>query len=123
MRPSMGPKRAAVHCSIPDLAKFAALHLTGERGSSKLLKPATLKTLHIPPPGCQYAGGWTAAHESWAGGMTLSHNGSNTSWYTTIWLAPARNFATLVATNQGDKQAEKACEEASRALIRAADRI
>ncbi len=86
--PSMGPA-GTVHCSIPDLAKFAALHLTGEHGSSKLLKPATLKTLHIPPPGCQYAGGWTAAHESWAGGMTLSHNGSNTSWYMTIWLAPA----------------------------------
>jgi CubicO group peptidase (beta-lactamase class C family) len=116
--PSMGPA-STVHCSIPDLVKFAALHLAGERGSSKLLKPATLKTLHIPPPGCQYAGGWTAVEQSWAGGMTLSHNGSNTSWYMTIWLAPARNFAILVATNQGDKQAERALDQAANTLIRA----
>ena len=76
--PSMGPA-GTVHCSVPDWAKFAALHLAGEHGNSKLLKPATLQTLHIPPPSCEYAGGWTVAERSWAGGTALNHNGSNTS--------------------------------------------
>ena len=100
--PSLGPA-GTVHCSVPDWAKFAALHLAGEHDSSKLLKPATLKTLHIPPPSCEYAGGWIVVERSWAGGAALNHAGSNTSWYAVIWLAPARNFAVLVATNQGDK--------------------
>jgi hypothetical protein len=114
----MGPA-ATVHCSVPDWAKFAALHLAGERGDSKLLKPATLRTLHIPPRSCEYAGGWNVLERSWAGGTALNHNGSNTSWFATIWIAPARNFAILVATNQGDKQAEKANDEAVGALIKA----
>jgi CubicO group peptidase (beta-lactamase class C family) len=116
--PSMGPA-GTVHCSVPDWAKFAALHLAGERGDSKLLKPATLKTLHIPPASCEYAAGWYAIERSWAGGAALNHNGSNSSWFATIWLAPARDFAILVATNQGDKQAERACDEAASALIQA----
>jgi CubicO group peptidase (beta-lactamase class C family) len=115
--PSLGPA-GTVHCSVPDWAKFAALHLAGERKASKVLKPATLQTLHIPPPGCDYAGGWTVGEQSWAGGMTLNHNGSNTSWYATIWLAPARNLAILVATNQGDDQAARAVAQAASALIR-----
>jgi CubicO group peptidase (beta-lactamase class C family) len=116
--PSIGPA-GTVHCSVPDWAKFAALHLAGERGDSKLLKPATLKTLHTPPPACEYAGGWIVVERSWAGGAALNHNGSNTSWYASIWLAPARNFAILVATNQGDTQAERASDQAVTALIRA----
>jgi CubicO group peptidase (beta-lactamase class C family) len=115
---ALGPA-GTVHCSIADWAKFAALHLAGERGDSKLLKPATLRTLHSPPPSCDYAGGWRVVERSWAGGNALTHNGSNTSWYATIWLAPARNFAILVATNQGDKQAEQASDHAASALIRA----
>ena len=109
---SLGPA-GTVHCSVPDWAKFAALHLAGERGDSEVLKPATLKTLHIPPPSCAYAGGWIVADRSWAGGAALNHAGSNTCWYAIIWLAPARNFAVLVATNQGDKQAEQASDRAA----------
>ncbi len=116
--PPLGPA-GTVHCSVPDWAKFAALHVAGERGDSKLLKPATLRTLHIPPPSCTYAGGWNTFERSWAGGTALNHNGSNTSWFATIWIAPARNFAILVATNQGGKEAEKATDDAVSALIRA----
>ena len=114
----MGPA-GTVHCSVPDWAKFAALHLAGERGRSKLLRPATLRTLHIPPPSCEYAGGWFVGERSWAGGTVFNHNGSNTGWFATIWIAPVRNIAILVATNQGDKQAEKASDQASGALIKA----
>jgi CubicO group peptidase (beta-lactamase class C family) len=118
--PSIGPA-ATIHCSVPDWAKFAALHLGGERGRARLLKPATFRTLHTPPPGFDYAGGWLVGDQSWADGRVLTHNGSNTAWYATIWLVPARDFAILVATNQGDHAAQTACEEAVTALLRSFD--
>ena len=55
---------------------------------------------------------------SWANGLTLSHSGSNTAWYATIWIAPVRDFAILVATNQGGDTASKATDQAVSELIR-----
>jgi CubicO group peptidase (beta-lactamase class C family) len=118
--PCMGPA-GTIHCTVPDWAKFAALHLRGGRGKTRLLKPATLQILHTPPTGQEYAGGWLVVDRSWAGGKALNHNGSNTSWYVSIWIAPAREFATMVATNQGGNAAEAACEEASIELIKAVE--
>ncbi|MGA8349047.1 MAG: hypothetical protein WB773_14770, partial [Isosphaeraceae bacterium] len=51
------------------------------------------------------------------GERTLRHNGSNTYWYASIWIIPAFDFATLVATNQAGSAAEAACEDATRELI------
>jgi CubicO group peptidase (beta-lactamase class C family) len=116
--PVVGPA-ASVHCSIPDWAKFAALHLAGARGKAKLLKASTFRALHTPRPNSEYAGGWLVVQRTWAGGLALTHNGSNAAWFATVWLAPARNFAVLVATNQGGKVAETATDEAVAALIRA----
>jgi CubicO group peptidase (beta-lactamase class C family) len=116
--PSLGPA-GTVHCTIPDWARFAALHMAAARGRPRLLKAATFRALHTPPPGFEYAGGWLVCQRTWAGGRALTHNGSNTAWYATIWLAPALNLAFLAATNQGDKVAEKANDDAIVALIRA----
>jgi hypothetical protein len=55
---------------------------------------------------------------SWAGGRALMHSGSNQSWYGTIWLAPARHLALLVATNAGNDAASQACDEAIGGLLR-----
>lgn len=118
--PSAGPA-GTVHCSIPDWSRFAALHMAAERGHPKLLKAETFRVLHTPVPGFGYAGGWVIAQRTWAGGRAFNHNGSNTSWFATIWLAPAVNLAFLVAINQGDKVAEKASDEAVVALYRAHD--
>jgi CubicO group peptidase (beta-lactamase class C family) len=115
--PCMGPA-GTVHCSVPDWAKFAALHLRAEQGKPRLLKAATFKVLHTPPPGLEYAGGWLVFDRSWAGGRALNHSGSNTMWYVTVWLAPARNFSTLIATNQGGDTASAACEQATQELIK-----
>jgi CubicO group peptidase (beta-lactamase class C family) len=114
--PAMGPA-GTVHCSISDWAKFAALHLQGERGNSRLLKPATLRALHTPPKGRDYASGWIVTEQPWAGGRALTHSGSNTLWFCTIWLAPVLDVAILVATNRGGKEAETACNAAATALI------
>ena len=115
--PSMGPA-GAVHCSMRDWARFASLHLRGSVGGTRLVKPGTLQALHTPRPGEEYVGGWFALERSWAGGLALNHHGSNTLWYSSIWVAPARDFALLVATNAAGKPAEDACEEAIKGLLR-----
>ena len=58
--PSLGPA-GTVHVSIPDWAKFALLHLRGDRGEAPLLEPATFRVLHTPPDRSDYAAGWGVA--------------------------------------------------------------
>jgi CubicO group peptidase (beta-lactamase class C family) len=119
--PSMGPA-GTVHCSMRDWARFASLHLRGSLGGTRLLKAETLKALHTPKLGENYVGGWSVFDRSWAGGKALMHNGSNTLWFCTIWLAPARDLALLVATNAAGKPAEEACDQAIQGLLRYAIR-
>jgi CubicO group peptidase (beta-lactamase class C family) len=113
---AIGPA-GTVHMTLPDWAKFVQLHLQGPRGASKLLPKAAFTRLHTPPKGQEYAMGWGVAHRDWAGGRTLTHAGSNTMWYCVVWLSPARDFATLVATNRGGDEAAKGCDVATGALI------
>lgn len=113
---AIGPA-GIIHCSIGDWARFAAANLPG--GKTKLVKPETLEKLHTAPaagPGePKYAMGWIVAEgQPWAGGPALTHGGSNTMWYAAIWLAPAKDFAVVVACNQANP---KACNDAVLALI------
>jgi CubicO group peptidase (beta-lactamase class C family) len=128
--PALGPA-GTVHASLPDWAKFAALHLKGARGEpTPILKPESFKTLHTPAAGEYYAGGWGAGTRDWAGrapdqpGRTLSHAGSNTMWFCTVWIAPERNIAVMAATNRGGLPAEIGADEAVNLLVqRYLDRI
>ena len=61
--------------------------------------------------------GWIVAERDWGSGTVLNHAGSNTMWYAVTWIAPKKDFAVLVACNQGGDEAEKACDEASSLLI------
>jgi CubicO group peptidase (beta-lactamase class C family) len=117
--PVLGPA-GTVHCTMADWAKFVSLHLRAAEGKPKLLEAATFRMLHTPPGGSDYAAGWIVLDRAWAGGKALTHSGSNTTWYCTAWIAPLRDFAVLVATNQGGDDAAKACDEASEGLIRMA---
>ncbi len=117
--PAMGPA-GTVHGSLADWARFGSYHLTGRLGPTRLLRPETLRALHTPRPGEEYVGGWFALERSWAGGMALNHNGSNTYWYCVVWLAPAIDLGLLVATNAAGPPAEAACEEAIKGLLRLA---
>ena len=111
--PAIGPA-GTVHCSVGDWAKFVALHLAGERGEAKLLKPETFKKLHAPPDGGDYAMGWRVVPSPLGKGKALTHAGSNTMWFAVAWLAPKKDFAVLVACNQAN---DKACNDAVLALI------
>jgi CubicO group peptidase (beta-lactamase class C family) len=115
--PVLGPA-GTVHCSIQDWSKFIADQLRGERGNGALLKPDTYKALHTPRFGGNYAFGWGVASRRWAGGVTLTHSGSNTMNFCVVWIAPLRDFAVLAVTNQGDRAAQEATDEAVSALIR-----
>jgi len=115
--PVLGPA-GTVHCSIGDWAKFVAAHLAGAKGKVKLLKRETVAMLHRPDFGGAYAGGWLITNRDWAGGSVLTHGGSNTMSYAVVWMAPKRNFAVLVASNQGGGDAEKGCDEAAGTLIK-----
>lgn len=121
---TIGPA-GTVHASLADWAKFIALHLRGEREGWKhqgkmLLASATFKKLHTPPDHDQsgYAYGWGRTERPWAGGVALSHAGSNTLWFVVCWLAPAKNAAVLVATNQAGKDAEQAADQVAGMAIK-----
>src|SRR5262249_39700259 len=114
-----------VHCSLPDWAKYVGLHLEAEQGRCVYLKHDTFVKLHTPGKGTdneQYAMGWSVATRPWAGtkdkpGRVLTHNGTNTMWFAVTWVAPERDFAVLIACNQGGDKAAKACDQAAWALI------
>jgi CubicO group peptidase (beta-lactamase class C family) len=114
--PALGPA-GTVHCTMADWAKFVGMHLRDGEGTHHVLNPRTFRLLHTPPAGGDYAGGWIVGVRPWAGGTTLSHDGSNTTWYCTAWLAPAHNVAYLVVANRAGDPAAKACDEGVQGLI------
>lgn len=114
---AMGPA-GTIHCSVPDWARFVALHLKGEQGKDGLLRADVLKALHTPPAkGESYAGGWLILDRPWAGGRALHHVGSNITWFVTVWVAPKKDFAVLAAVNQGGAEGQKASDRAAEVLI------
>ena len=104
-----------MHCSLGDLAKYAAFHMAGDR--SKLLKAETFKKLHEPVGG-GYALGWGVTERKWAGGRALTHSGSNNMFYVVVWMAPGKNCAVIVAANIGVNEAAAGCDEAVGQLIK-----
>ncbi len=109
-----------VHAPMGEWARFAALHLRGEKDGGIDIPAAQFTAMHTPPADGldAYAMGWGIAQREW-GGRVLTHSGSNTMWFCVAWLAPEKGFGVLVATNQGGDAAKKACDEASSALIQA----
>ena len=61
----------AVHCSIEDLAKFAASHA----GRNCLVTRETLDKLHRPLPASDYSLGWYVTHRDWGGGDVFGPHG------------------------------------------------
>jgi CubicO group peptidase (beta-lactamase class C family) len=118
--PVMGPAGTA-HCSLPDWARFIADQLRGARGGRALFKAETYKKLHTSPYADNFytLGGWGGrAKDGRAGGPLLEHAGSNGMSYATAWVAPRRDLAVLVVTNQGGDDTNAACHEARDALLR-----
>ena len=114
--PAIGPA-GTVHCTIEELARYAAWHARGERTGTATLKKESFVKLHTPAAGGSYAMGWAVAPRPWAGGNALTHAGSNTNFYAVIWIAPAKDAAFVAATNCPDDEAAQGCDEAVALLI------
>jgi hypothetical protein len=69
-------------------------------------------------PGQDYAGGWIVTERPRAGGRALTHAGSNTTWFCTVWIAPNKDFAVLIATNSGAKPVGEAADQGIGLLIK-----
>lgn len=113
--PALGPA-GTVHCSLTDWGKFLAVHLAGARGESTMLTKDTMTRLHQPPSGGDYAAGWMVADQPWAGGRVLAHDGSNTFWYASAWIAPEKNMVLTVVANRADERATTGIGKAVTAL-------
>jgi CubicO group peptidase (beta-lactamase class C family) len=115
--PVLGPA-GTVHCSIADWSKFIAEILRAAQGRPTLVSRKTFRELTTPMPGQDYAGGWIITQRPWAGGLALTHAGSNNTWYCDVWIAPARNFAVLIATNYGSQPVATAADDGIGLLIK-----
>lgn len=114
--PVMGPA-GRVHCTIQDWSRYIADLLAGMNGKPALLKTESYEKLTTPPFGGDYALGWITTQRDWAGGLALAHSGSNTMNYATAWIAPKRDVAFLICTNQGGDKAQLACDTAVGVLL------
>ena len=114
--PVLGPA-GRIHCTLEDWALFIADQLRGAQGKAGLLKAETYRELHTPVSGKDAAMGWFCVERAWGGGRVLTHNGSNTRHFATVWLAPRRNAAFVACTRLGGDVAAKACDEAVAMLV------
>ncbi len=100
-----------VHCTMADWARFVASHQQRGEDDEPLLSPDSFANLHrpYPDPGNPYAMGWIEAQWAGGNGTVLTHDGSNSMFYCTVWVDPEQDFAVLVACNQGGNAAAAAC--------------
>jgi CubicO group peptidase (beta-lactamase class C family) len=113
--PVMGPA-GTVHAPLADWAAFVTDQLRGARGQEALLRKESYHIIQKPDRG-RYAMGWQTEDRDWGGGPVLTHAGTNTMNYAVVWMAPLRDFAVLVATNQGGEDAWRAVDSAAGKLI------
>lgn len=125
--PAIAPANA-VHMNLRDWAKYIGLHLRSHASNphrrGAFLPAHVFDVLHEPVG--DYACGWRVLQRGWAKGtrdedvgITLMHAGSNTMWFSVAWLAPEKDFAVLVVTNQGGAAAQRATDEAVGEILKA----
>ena len=106
--PALGPA-GTVHMNLMDWSRFGLLHIDGWVEKNQLIKPDSLEILHTCGREQTYGMGWIILERSWGKGQVLTHSGSNTMWYCTIWVAPNTEKVYLVALNvAGGETAKKA---------------
>jgi CubicO group peptidase (beta-lactamase class C family) len=110
---ALGPA-GRVHCSFEDWGKFISLFL--KQGNTTILDRDQLNKLVDPVE--DYACGWGIYQRDWADGIVYTHNGSNTMWLVTVWIAPEINRAFFAGTNSYDENAAEIIDNVIWNLIR-----
>ncbi len=113
---ALGPA-GTVHTTFQDYALYMAAHLAGARGTGGLVSAETFAKLHTAAPGTSYSMGWGISQPGWANGSAIDHDGSNTVWYATVWIAPQRDMGMLAVTNAGGDRGDRATDAIVQALI------
>jgi CubicO group peptidase (beta-lactamase class C family) len=91
----------AIHCSIGDLAKYAADHLAGLKGRAALLPAASYERLHRRRGDSVFTLGWgIASDKTW--GMTHFGAGSGGWFFARIVILPEHDAAIVMMSNSGD---------------------
>lgn len=94
-----------LHMNILDWAKYIRWVLAAEEGHQSLVSAKTARILTTPQlmgdGGVYYACGWNVYNTDWAGGKTISHNGSNGYNCSMAALAPNKHFAVIATSNVG----------------------
>ncbi len=116
----LGPAGSA-HMSVADFAAWAAWNAGAAKRGPALVKPETLAMLHAPkvtmeipdpkpgtPKSGQYAFGWGVMTMPWTTRPILTHNGSNSKNYATIFIDPAIDLAIVATTNYPGDTADRA---------------
>ena len=114
--PALGPA-GTIHASLGDVGRYLSAHLLGARGRGWVLQPETFRVLHLAREGQDYALGWVVVASPLAGGLALTHAGSNLNWYSVAWIMPVLNIALFVVTNQGGEAGFQAVDETVGALM------
>ena len=115
--PAIGPA-GTVHCSIGDLARYAAFHASMGATCPGLLSQVGFEELHTRAPREQYSCGWCVEPRAWGDGDVIYHTGSNTMWYCAMWVAPNADAAFVAATNCDSDFADDGCDQAIKAMLR-----
>ncbi len=105
-----------MHCSIRDLALYAADHLNGLRGRRALLPQAMYRRLHRPLDGGDvgFTLGWGVRQDKdW--GVVHFGAGSGGWFFVQIIIVPEHDAAVVAASNSG--QAAAATNELYRELL------
>ena len=95
----LGPA-GRIHMSMENWSKFVSA-FASEKPEPRwqISKEAWEQLITATAESEDYAGGWILFSRGWADGLALFHNGTNTTWYCSAWVAPKKGFCILVATN------------------------
>ena len=103
---------ADVHCSVVDLARFAAYHLRGSMptGARPLMGPDNWARLHTDLDGNHegYGIGWELLPENEE--LALLQEGGVGSFFCRVIVCPGEGRAVVVVTNGGEPNGKTACE-------------
>jgi CubicO group peptidase (beta-lactamase class C family) len=121
--PAYGPA-GTLHLTMEAWGRFCMAHARGDDladGERDALGLSREDYAELHRPVETFAAGWLVARRGWArgaddpeatDGVVLTHNGSNTLWFATVWIAPERDAVLLAATNAATPMASVACDKA-----------
>lgn len=118
---SMGPA-GLLHSNLYDWGKFVSAHMAGARGDDGLVTAETVQRLQTDPAANAYAAGWGIGHRSfgWGEGKTISHNGSDGTWYSLVMAMPEWDLIVLIGVNSAGTGANTAATQVQEHLLKVA---